>query len=104
MLIHSHPSPALAEPVCAGLGRTASKRGLPVSFWRRSGVDEQDMVGDRPNKSTVPSEECRLNEFFSSVNYFTVFDLRLDYSARRERMVCPCARCRISRKIAKWRF
>jgi hypothetical protein len=53
------------------------------SFWRCSGVDEQDMVGDRPNKSTVPSEECRLNEFFSSVNYFTVFDLRLDYSARR---------------------
>src|SRR5205823_3198148 len=38
------------------------------NLWRRSGVDEQDMVGDRPNKSTVPSEECRLNEFFSSVN------------------------------------
>jgi hypothetical protein len=87
-----------------GVGPYRQQARPTSSFWRRSGVDEQDMVGDRPNKSTVPSQECRLNEFFSSVNYFTVFDLRLDYSARRGRMVCPCARCRISRKIAKWRF
>src|SRR5438105_4663072 len=96
--------PALPEPVLCGIGPYCQQARPTSSFWRRFGVDEQDMVGDRPNKSTEPSEECRLNEFFSSVNYFTVFDLRLDYSARRGRMVCPCARCRISCEIASGGF